>query len=86
MVFFDDEGKVTEHVILDQSSGNYGVEVPPGMWHMVISLEPGTIVYEVKDGPYVQANDKNFAKWAPREGAEDCDEYLQKLITKLDLK
>jgi len=85
MVFFDDAGKVTEHVVLEQSAGNYGVEVPPGVWHTVISLKPGTIVYEIKDGPYEQENDKNFAAWAPKEGAVDCEEYLDEILKVLNL-
>ena len=85
MVFFNDEGEITEHVILNYLTGNYGVEVPPKVWHTVISLESGTVVYEIKDGPYVQADDKNFALWAPKEGDDSCSGYLQKLMEKLNL-
>ncbi len=85
MVFFNDEGEITEHVILNYSTGNYGVEVPPKVWHTVISLESGTVVYEIKDGPYVQTDDKNFALWAPKEGDNSCSGYLQKLMEKLNL-
>ena len=85
MVFFDDAGKITEQVILSHATGNYGVEIPPKVWHTAISLESGTIVYEIKDGPYVQTDDKNFASWAPREGEVGCTDYLQKLFDELEL-
>ncbi len=85
MVFFDDAGEITEHVILSHSEGNYAVEIPPKVWHTVVSLEKGTVVYEIKDGPYVQAIDKNFAAWAPKEGESACSEYLDKLTVELNL-
>ncbi|MFW5753403.1 MAG: WbuC family cupin fold metalloprotein [Marinilabiliaceae bacterium] len=79
MVFFDDEGNITEKQLLDQQQGNYGVEIPPGLWHAAVSLADGTIVYEVKDGPYDPETDKQFAPWAPEEGSPEADEYLQRL-------
>lgn len=85
MVFFNDEGEITEHVILSHSSGNYGVEIPPKVWHTAISLESGTVVYEIKDGPYVQANDKNFASWAPKEEEVGCERYLEVILKELGL-
>jgi len=45
----------------------------------VFSLATGTVAYELKDGPYQQILDKNFASWAPKEGHPDCDDYLRKL-------
>lgn len=79
VVIFDDSGNPTDFVLLDCHKGNYAIEIPPGVWHNVISLESGTVVYEIKDGPYQQISDKNFASWAPKEGDPDCDEYLRKL-------
>ena len=84
VVFFDNSGNISEHVILDNKE-NFGVEIPPAVWHTIIALEPGTIVYEVKDGPYSVSDDKNFARWAPKEGDEDCDDYLNNLLSKLNL-
>ena len=60
VVFFDDKGEINDHVVLD-GKNNYAVEIAPSVWHTIISLETGTVAYEVKDGPYSPANDKNFA-------------------------
>jgi len=76
MVFFDDAGNPNDFVLLDRETGNFGVEIPVGAWHSLIALEPGTVVYELKDGPYFQPLDKNFATWAPKEGDARCTEYL----------
>lgn len=79
MVIFDDSGTPTDFVLLDPQQGTHAIEIPPGVWHSVISLASGTVVYEFKDGPYVQALDKNFAFWAPKEGDAECEQYLARL-------
>jgi cupin fold WbuC family metalloprotein len=84
VIFFDNHGNITEHVILDNQE-NFGVEIPPSVWHTLIALESGTIVYEIKDGPYSVTDDKNFASWAPKEGDEYCNEFLNSLLSKLNL-
>jgi len=77
--FFDDDGKITDTIILNKEKGVYGVEVPPRKWHSVMSLEQGSVVYEIKDGPYDASNDKIFATWAPAEGSKEVDGYLRGL-------
>jgi len=84
VVFFDEKGTLTDSIILEGSQ-NYGIEIPPGVWHTIISLQSGTVVYEVKDGPYSVDDDKNFAQWAPDENSDENKIYLQDLLKKLDL-
>lgn len=79
VVIFDDSGNPVDFILLDRAKGNYAIEIPRGVWHNVVSLDSGTVVYEIKDGPYQQISDKNFASWAPKEGDFDCDQYLKKL-------
>lgn len=79
VVIFDDSGNPVDFILLDPAKGNYAIEVPPGVWHSVVSLEPETVVYEIKDGPYLPMNDKSFASWSPNEGELGCDEYLKNL-------
>jgi cupin fold WbuC family metalloprotein len=83
VVFFDNSGHPTEFISLDRESGNYAVEIPVGAWHTVMALESGSVVYEVKDGPYQPLSDKNFASWAPKEGDPDCAEYLAGLMEQM---
>lgn len=62
---FDDNGNVTDKVLLSQASGNYGLEIPPGTWHTIIALESGTMIFEVKSGPYTPLQPEEIAGWAP---------------------
>ena len=50
---FDDAGKVTESVVLNPSDGVYGVDIPKNVWHQVECLESGSVIFEVKEGPFV---------------------------------
>ncbi len=86
VVQFDLEGNITDHTILSTKNGNYGVEIPAGTYHTIAALEPSTVVYEIKDGPYDVSNDKGFAPWAPLEGSLDCQQYLTSLFEKLGIK
>lgn len=50
-VLFDNNGKETDRIQLDPTTGNYGCVVPAGVWHTVEVLEP-SVIYEAKDGRY----------------------------------
>lgn len=80
-ILFDEEGNVTEKIILNPTIGNYGIEIPAGVWHSIVVLEPGTVIYEIKQGPFSPLTPENIAPWAPdpadREGA---DAYMKRMI------
>ncbi len=63
--FYDDLGNVIEKVNLNPSAGVYGVEIPSGTWHSIIALEPGTVIFEIKSGPYKPLPPEDIAPWAP---------------------
>ena len=49
---FDDEGRVLARADLRAGDGDCAVEIPAHAWHSVVSLVPGTIMFEIKPGPY----------------------------------
>ena len=50
----NDDGSIIEDVVLSQESGNYGVDIPKNVWHMVEALESGSVIFECKEGPFVE--------------------------------
>ncbi len=50
--YYSENKVLQESVVLDPKDGLFGLHVPAGQWHTVVSLESGTMVFEVKDGPY----------------------------------
>ena len=51
---FNDEGEVLESVVLCQEEGMYGVDIPMNVWHTLESLESGSVIFECKEGPFVE--------------------------------
>jgi cupin fold WbuC family metalloprotein len=84
-VQYTDTGEVDDYIILDSRAGNYGVEIAPRTWHNLIALETGTVVYEVKDGPWDPADDKFFASWAPKEGDAGCEEFNKRILKEINM-
>ena len=50
---YDDNGKEIESVILDSHEGNYGIQIPANTWHSLEVLESESVIFEVKEGPYI---------------------------------
>ena len=53
VILYNDKKEVLETMHLDTANGNYGLDIPAGQWHSVEVLESGTVILEVKDGPYI---------------------------------
>lgn len=51
---YHDDGIVLESVMLCPEEGRYGVNIPKGVWHTLESLESGSVVFECKEGPFVE--------------------------------
>lgn len=85
IVEFNEEGTIIDHLIMDPEAGNYGAEIPPRVWHTLITLEDDSLIYEVKNGPWDPADDKFFATWAPEEGSHDCMDYNREILSLLNL-
>ena len=50
---YNDSGQVTESVVLSPADGKYGVDIGKNVWHGVECLESGSVIFEVKEGPFV---------------------------------
>lgn len=51
--FYNAENQVIESATLDPKEGTYGIDIPAGQLHTLEVLEPGTVLFECKDGPYI---------------------------------
>lgn len=48
-----DDGSIIEYVVLCAEDGRYGVNIPKGVWHTIEALEPDSVIFECKEGPFV---------------------------------
>jgi cupin fold WbuC family metalloprotein len=77
-VSFSENGVAGESdfVFLGAQTGSVGVDCRAGVWHTFFALEPDTVVFEVKAGPFDAATDKYPALWAPAENTVEGLHYL----------
>ena len=76
---FRDDGQIDQVHTIAAGSTNIGIDSEPGVYHTFLASQENTVLFEVKPGPYNQADDKDFAPWAPAEGAHGVTEYLENL-------
>ena len=79
---FDDEGNIIEHRLIDPLAGVYGMDIEAGVWHSLVVLEPDTVIYEAKLGPFVPLSDANMAAWSPSvDDRAAAEVYMEGLMT-----
>src|SRR5690554_3582294 len=60
VLFYDDDRVLTDEFMVDPLDGVYGVHIPKGQWHTLEVLESGTMIFEVKDGPYTPLEEEDL--------------------------
>lgn len=73
---FDEHGAVRWRHLLGGADGLAAFEFEPGTWHTVTSLEPGSVIFEVKEGPYVPVPASDLAAWSPPEGTPQAAHFV----------
>ncbi len=56
-----------------------GVNLPAATWHTVVSLVDSSVLFEVKEGPFLPHLAKELADWAPKEGEINASDFLASL-------
>ena len=74
---FDDKGMVIDRTVLKAGGPVLVVEFPQNTWHAPASLETGTVVFEIKQGPYRPIDEQNLAAWAPAEGMPAAAGFIE---------
>ena len=72
VVVFGDAGDVRGIRVLAPGGPVLAIEIPPECWHTLVALEPGTVWFEVKAGPYVAPPPEDCATWAPAASQQDA--------------
>lgn len=80
-LLFNDDGVCTERHELSATGNIKGLEIPANCWHCVVPSDEEATFFEVKQGPYIQVDDKGFAQWSPCEGDAGAANFLSRLKT-----
>jgi len=79
VVLFDGGGNVARTAVMRAGGDLIGAHIPGGTFHTVVSLEPGSVFFEVKAGPYEPLIEKEWPAWAPEDNAPDAAVYLARM-------
>lgn len=79
VLVFDNDGIVKERVTISVAGETRAIELDENTFHGFIPHEGGSVILEVKKGPYVPTPESDFAPWAPAEGSDNAQEFLAKL-------
>ncbi len=75
------DGMLSDRVCLNPSEGKYGLEIPSNTWHSIIALESGTVIFEIKKGPYQPLPSEDLASWAPQiSDAEGIKAFMKRML------
>jgi len=56
----NDDGSIIESVALCPEEGRYGVNIPKGVWHTLEAIEPNSVIFECKEGPFVEQEEEGI--------------------------
>jgi cupin fold WbuC family metalloprotein len=82
LFLFDDNGNITLAEVVG-GPDRIGVDIPVGVWHTLVVLTLHVVLFEVKPGPYLAGNARDFPAWAPKEGDPGVQAYLGSLLDHL---
>lgn len=60
VMFYNDDRSLKDEFVLNPLEGGYGVHIPRDSWHTLEVLESGTVIFEVKEGPYTPITPENL--------------------------
>ena len=61
-IFYNNEGEITETIILQAGGDCPALQIPAGQWHSIRVLETGTVIFEAKDGAYTPLSEDDILK------------------------
>ena len=67
---FDDLGNIVEAIELSPCGNTLGIDIPHGTTHTILALEPDSVFFEAKAGPFLPLSADEIASWSPEEGSE----------------
>jgi cupin fold WbuC family metalloprotein len=60
VVYYNNAKEIIKSEVLSHQKDTYGVHIPAGQFHTIEVLETGTVIFEVKDGPYTPIEEKDI--------------------------
>lgn len=71
-ISFNEEGQIEEVIELAPGGPVFGIDIPHGTTHTILALEPNSVFFEAKAGPFVPLSEQEIAAWSPAEGTDEA--------------
>ena len=85
VTIYDDAGGVVTRRRVSADGPCCGFDIEAGVWHGLVVLSDDTVLFEVKQGPYVPIAPDNIAPWSPpAEDAGAVAEFIKELETEFN--
>lgn len=81
---FDQNGSVVEVLTLSPQGPVFGVDIPHGTTHTLLALEPDSVFFEAKAGPFAPLSTEEIAAWSPPEGSPEAVQLWQEWRRRFD--
>jgi len=62
VLFYNEKKELIDSTVLNPVEGKFGIDIPAGQFHTIEILENGSVIFEVKDGPYTPLEEKDILK------------------------
>ena len=75
LVLFNSEGDIQHLLHLSTKGPTHGIELTEDQFHTLVALEAleaNSVIFELKQGPYQPAQDKDFLNGFPQEGTTEA--------------
>ena len=76
VLIFENDGTLKERIAISESGETKAIEIDENVFHGFIPHAGGSVILEVKKGPYVPTPENDFVSWAPAVGSEKVPEFL----------
>ena len=72
LLLFNSEGEIQQQLHLSAKGPTHGIEIAEDQFHTLVALEADSVIFELKQGPYQPAQDKDFLYGFPQEGTTEA--------------
>ena len=72
LLLFNSEGEIQQQLHLSAKGPTHGIEIAADQFHPLVALEADSVIFELKQGPYQPAQDKDFLYGFPQEGTTEA--------------
>ena len=72
LLLFNSEGEIQQQLHLSAKGPTHGIEIAEDQFHTLVALEADSVIFELKQGPYQPAQDKDFLNGFPQEGTTEA--------------